>query len=335
MPKQAIDPYIGTFEVSTRDAIVRHLSAVSEHWKWTVPPEESGNYAFQISRQSLQSAFIIHAAHSSAFKGLAIRDIARVCIVFVLAGEVEIYDRRTRQISRVVAGHVASIRGRVGKQLHFKPGSSWLLLQIPEARLQQHFEELSGKPYAQAFELPPTDFRQGEARGLHQILLQADDDLKVANPAERGMLARAYKELVLVKLFTRLAHNMTDVFHQSAQAAAPRQLLKAEAFMRENLYTPITLEDVVHAAACGRRALQRMFHTYRADTPTNILLHYRLAAAHGALRSGKIESVTDLAMSLQFSNPGRFSALYKRAYGSSPSSDLRYARKHADDRLTE
>jgi transcriptional regulator GlxA family with amidase domain len=91
------------------------------------------------------------------------------------------------------------------------------------------------------------------------------------------------------------------------------------------------LEDLAHAASCSPRALQRMFKTYRGDTPMGILCNYRLAAAHGTIKGGQAESITDLAMSLQFSNPGRFSVLYKHAYGFSPSSILRFTREHGDD----
>jgi AraC-like DNA-binding protein len=57
-----------------------------------------------------------------------------------------------------------------------------------------------------------------------------------------------------------------------------------------------------------------------------ILRNYRLAAAHSAIRAGRTASIAELAMRLQFFNPGRFSALYKSAYGISPSSTLRFAR---------
>ncbi|MGV2184578.1 helix-turn-helix domain-containing protein [Rhizobium rhizogenes] len=79
-----------------------------------------------------------------------------------------------------------------------------------------------------------------------------------------------------------------------------------------------------------RQAVARMLHTYRKDTPMGMLCNYRLAAAHGAIKGGQAESITDLAMSVQFSNPGRFSALYKSTYGFSPSSSFHFAREQTD-----
>lgn len=331
MSQAASDQYIGKFEVDSRDAILRHLGALGENWKWTVLPEESKNYTLQLNRQPLLSGFIVQAAHSSGLEAIAARDISRICIIFMLAGEVEVYDRRSRQTLHISANQVASLRSLPGTQLYIKPRSSWLALQVPEARLQQHFEDLTGKPYVEKFMLAPTDFRLHDTQGLYQTLRQAERDLTVARPMERTMLARAYKALALTKLFAHLPHNLTNAFKQGTLDVAPRQLLRAEAFMRASLYSPATLEDLANAAGCSSRALQRMFHKYRGDTPMGILCRYRLAAAQGAIKAGLVESITDLAISLQFSNPGRFSVLYKNEYGISPSLDLRNTRKRNDE----
>lgn len=328
---RVVEQCVGTFEVYSRDAIVRNLDVLEPNWKWTVPSESSGDYSFKFSKQPLQSASIISAEHSGALEGIAKHDLPRVSIVFVLAGEIGISHRRTQRTSRIPANNVASISDRAGKRLDIKPRSSWLIFQIPESVIRQHFEELTGKPYVQEFSLAPVSFRQGGAQGLYQTLRQAEKDLMTARPAERVMLAKAYSELLLVKLFTKLPHNLSEDFNRGALESAPRQLLRAEAFMRDNLHNAIMLEDLANAASCSPRALQRMFKTYRGDTPMGILCNYRLAAAHGAIKGGQAESITDLAMSLQFSNPGRFSVLYKHAYGFSPSSILRFARERSDN----
>ncbi|HEX8047178.1 helix-turn-helix transcriptional regulator [Rhizobium sp.] len=328
---RVVEQCVGTFEVYSRDAIVRNLDVLEPNWKWTVPSDPGGDYSFKFSKQPLQSASIISAEHSGSLEGVAKHDMPRVSIVFVLAGEVEAHDRRTRRSVRISANNVASISDRMGKRLEIKPRSSWLMFQVPEAVLRQHFEELTGRPYVQEFALSSVSFRQGGAQGLYQTLRQAEKDLMSARPAERVMLAKAYAELVLVKLFAKLPHNLSDAFTRGALETAPRQLLRAEAFMRDNLHNSIMLEDLANAASCSPRALQRMFRTYRGDTPMGILCNYRLAAAHGAIKGGHAESITDLAMSLQFSNPGRFSVLYKHAYGFSPSSILRFTRERSDE----
>lgn len=331
---RVVEQCVGTFEVYSRDAIVRNLDVLEPNWKWSVPSESSGDYSFKFSKQPLQSASIISAEHSGGLEGVAKHDLPRVSIIFVLAGEIEVNYRRMQKTLRIPANCVASLSDRAGKRLDIKPRSSWLVFQIPEPVIRQHFEELTGKPYVQELALSPVSFRQGGAQGLYQTLRQAEKDLMTARPAERMMLAKAYSELLLVKLFAKLPHNLADSFNRGTLEEAPRQLLRAEAFMRDNLHNAVMLEDLAHAASCSPRALQRMFKTYRGDTPMGILCNYRLAAAHGAIKGGQAESITDLAMSLQFSNPGRFSVLYKHAYGFSPSSILRFTREHSDDART-
>jgi AraC-like DNA-binding protein len=330
MMEIAGDPYVGNFDVHSRDAIARHLKAFGANWNWAVLPVESGDYCLQLSRQPLQSAFIVYAAHSSGFKATATHDISRVCIIFMLAGAAEVYDRRSRQTLNISANQVAVIRSLPGTQLHLKPLSSWLVLQIQEARLQHHFEEFTGQPYTRKFMLAPTSFRDGDVQSLYQTLREAEMDLKTALPAERSILARAYKALVLAKLFVTVPHNLTRALDHQKLKDAPRQVLNAEAFMRASLHKPIRLKDLAKAAGCSSRALQRMFHKYRGATPMAILCGYRLAAAQGVIEQGLIESITDLAMDFQFSSLGRFSALYRRAYGANPSTDLRNARNRKE-----
>lgn len=326
VPRGIIEPHAGRFEVSSCDEIQRNLEAHEPNWRWRVPPDPAEECSFKYCRQDLPSASISSGEHSVGLDALARRSTAVISVYFVVAGEVEIVDRRTRRTLSIPANHVASARESAGKQLSIQPSSRWLVFHIPEPTLRQHFEDLTGRPYVQEFTLPLTSFRQGSAHGLYQTLREAQDDLSSASPEQVPILARAYQQLALVKLFTRMPHNLADAFDCGTLSDAPRQLLRAEAFMRGNLSSPVSLEDVAGAAGCRPRALQRLFRTYRGDSPMGILRNYRLAAAHSAIRAGRTASIAELAMSLQFFNPGRFAALYKKAYGISPSSTLRFAR---------
>ena len=330
---KAFEQYIRGFEDCSCHAMIRDLSALEPEWRWETPSQRAGGpyVFFKFDKHPLRSISIVNAEHSRGIVGIAKRDVTCVNIIFVLAGEVQTYDRHSREIVRVPVNHVATISGKQGERLQIGADSSWLLLQIPSSVLRGYFEELTGMPYGQRFILPPALFQQHDVDGLYAALRQAERDLSTATQHEKTMLAKAYEQLALVKLFVRLPHNMVEAFNHGAVGDMPRQLLRAEAFMRDNLYNKINLNDVAKAAGCSRRALQRMFHTYRRETPTAILCSYRLAAAHGAIRAGQAESVIDLALSLNFSNPGRFALLYKNAYGSSPSFNLRFNRESRNE----
>jgi transcriptional regulator GlxA family with amidase domain len=100
-------------------------------------------------------------------------------------------------------------------------------------------------------------------------------------------------------------------------------LALAEEFIRNNICNSVSISDIANAAGVNIRALQRLFRKYRGATPIQILLNGRIAAAHEIICSGKATSVRELAAKLHFSNPGRFSKLYRNAYSAVPSEPIR------------
>jgi transcriptional regulator GlxA family with amidase domain len=72
------------------------------------------------------------------------------------------------------------------------------------------------------------------------------------------------------------------------------------------------------------RSLQLGFRQFRDITPTAAITRARLEAVRQALNGGKVAgTVTDIAFQYGFTNPGRFSSLYKTAFGVSPAYELR------------
>ncbi|WP_026622740.1 AraC-like DNA-binding protein (plasmid) [Ensifer sp. WSM1721] len=325
LPSTDDPPRANSFEAHSRDAILANLETVEPNWRWTVTADGTEDFSLMYRRQQLQSAWLTSVKHSVRLYATARRDTDLISFFFVLTGQVEVTDRRTRKTLCIAPNHVASVRQSAGNRMAIEPGSSWLAFHIPKPALRRNFEDLTGRPYVQEFVLPPTRYCDDNDQGLYQTLRQADRDLNSTSLAATPMLAKAHQQLALVKLFFTMPHNLADAFCQPASFEAPRHLQRAETFMRENLTNPITIEDLAGAAGCSPRALQRLFRTFRGGSPMSVLCNYRLAAAHGAINAGWTAGITDLALSLQFSNPGRFSALYKAAYGLSPSSALRFA----------
>ena len=103
----------------------------------------------------------------------------------------------------------------------------------------------------------------------------------------------------------------------------PGTLRRAEAYIRAHVEEPIALHDVATAAGCSVRSLQLGFRRYRETTPLLAIRQARLEAARKALRSGGAgATVTELAQRFGFANPGRFTRLYKAAFGESPAEAL-------------
>jgi AraC-like DNA-binding protein len=99
---------------------------------------------------------------------------------------------------------------------------------------------------------------------------------------------------------------------------------RAEAFIRSRAGQPLALHEVAQAAGCSVRALQLGFRRFRDTTPAAAIRQARLEAAQQALLRGEIEgTVGDVAQRYGFTNPGRFTGLYKAAFGTSPTEAMR------------
>jgi transcriptional regulator GlxA family with amidase domain len=111
-----------------------------------------------------------------------------------------------------------------------------------------------------------------------------------------------------------------------------RQLRLAETFIRNNIYNPVSIADIATATGVNIRSLQRLFRKHRGITPVQALLDFRIAAAHKTIRTGKASSVRELAATFHFSNPGRFSKLYRKTYSCTPSEEIRSQQGRAPTR---
>jgi transcriptional regulator GlxA family with amidase domain len=99
---------------------------------------------------------------------------------------------------------------------------------------------------------------------------------------------------------------------------------RAEEFFRANAAEAVTIEMVAQAAGCSVRALQLAFRQFRNITPMEALRRIRLEQAREEIaRPDRSRSVIEVAAKFGFTNPGRFSDQYKRAFGQLPSEALR------------
>ena len=109
-----------------------------------------------------------------------------------------------------------------------------------------------------------------------------------------------------------------------ANSPVPRSIRRAEEFIRSRAGQPIALHEVAEAAGCSVRSLQLGFRQFRDTTPAAAIRQVRLEAARQILALGEsAQTVTDVAYQYGFTNPGRFSGLYKEMFGVSPADDLR------------
>ena len=94
-------------------------------------------------------------------------------------------------------------------------------------------------------------------------------------------------------------------------------------YVEANAGNGIGLIDIADAAGVAPRTLQDHFRDRLGTSPIAHLRRVRLDRARADLLEGTGETVVEVATRWGFGNLGRFAAEYRRAFGRSPSDDLR------------
>jgi len=92
---------------------------------------------------------------------------------------------------------------------------------------------------------------------------------------------------------------------------------QAMAFIQQNYMYRISREQIAHAASVSESYLTQVFQNELGMTPWVYLTRFRVAHACTLLRSSD-ESVTDIAVSVGFDDPGYFSKVFRHEMGMTP-----------------
>ena len=146
----------------------------------------------------------------------------------------------------------------------------------------------------------------------------------------KSSLADAWTTLVVEQINNRMdaclnlgVQELSDHEHDLSFVYVGR----AEKFIRERLDVIYSLRDIARHVGVSVRTLQAAFRKVRGATPMQVLAQERLHCARLALldRDGP-KTVSDVCSLCGIEHHGRFSKLYKQAYGELPKATL-YSRK--------
>ena len=162
------------------------------------------------------------------------------------------------------------------------------------------------------------DWAAPGAAAVRRLLLHAEAEFARADGlTAQPMALAAFTELFVQTALRELPHSYSERLLRPQAVATPRQLRRAEAFMRQEAAAPIGLTDIAAAAGCSVRSLQDAFRRFRGTTPSQTLRQIRLERAAADLQRDE-DTVTTVARRYGFSNISRFSALYLQRYGRRP-----------------
>ncbi|MFF2149607.1 AraC family transcriptional regulator [Kitasatospora sp. NPDC058190] len=138
---------------------------------------------------------------------------------------------------------------------------------------------------------------------------------------------RHFEKLLIDGLLDAQRHSQSDALADSGSAALLPAVRRAKAFCEEHVHEPVSVADIALAARTSLRSLREGFRVHLNTTPLAYLRQLRLDHAHRdllAIADGRAEgTVTDVACRWGFTHLGRFSAVYRKSFGQSPSETLR------------
>jgi transcriptional regulator GlxA family with amidase domain len=97
---------------------------------------------------------------------------------------------------------------------------------------------------------------------------------------------------------------------------------RVDAWVRAHATQPMSLDELRSVAGVSARTLQEACLARWGQTPIELVASRRLEIARSLLESRRAPTVTAAALHSGFSHLGRFSVVYKRAFGESPSETL-------------
>jgi len=199
-------------------------------------------------------------------------------------------------------GQDVTLRWRSGKR-HRN-----LQLHLPAATIRAAMEDLTGRD-ASLLAMPSKLISHDPL--IESVMLAVSDAMADGVP---DLYAETAAHLLTVHLLVR--HAKLAVPRTTKRG--DRRLRRADAFMRENLGVPLSLEAIAREAGLSRFHFLRLFKRVHGETPFRRLTRLRMEEAQRRLRQDS-ESVTEIALACGYDNSAHFASAFRRLVGVPPS----------------
>ncbi|MDF1749249.1 MAG: AraC family transcriptional regulator [Alphaproteobacteria bacterium] len=133
------------------------------------------------------------------------------------------------------------------------------------------------------------------------------------------------EDMLLTQILTLLPNSYQDVLNgHPISTVVPYNIKRAREYIHAHADKKVGLAEIVAAAGCSYRAVQRGFLDAYGVSPMAYLRTVRLRRIRAMLLAGPGEgSISEIAQKMGFCHAGRFSQAYCREFGELPSETLR------------
>jgi AraC-like DNA-binding protein len=234
---------------------------------------------------------------------------------------------RRRMCCNVRTGAVITPQQRT--LIRTSPACARFVLSLPRDPLVRMLSALLDQPLGAPLEFAPAvNLTQGYGQSLVRHVRNAVDDLEGGGSLLNHPVARSgFEQFVMMGLLLSHGHNYSAALLKPTPAVASRDVRRAIDFIEAHLDVPISMADIIGAAAVSGRALFRDFKRFTGQSPMQYLRDARFRRVRSALaRAEPGQRVSEIAAQWGFVHLGRFSRDYRQRFGEPPSVTLRHAR---------
>ncbi|OQM76515.1 helix-turn-helix transcriptional regulator [Manganibacter manganicus] len=306
------------------DAIAETLEEHSSGTHYEIERPDGVPCEMQARFQDIDGVSVAALAGNYAVRATSRIDSPVLTLTFVTKGPMAISASVGAQNIDAGEGDCLVTPVNEGRLAQIAPEGTKLVVDVPERILSdvlsRHFHI---EPPRRIDWHPLVRREQSSLAVLQRLIIDAHNMLESIQtgdiPSRHAVLASQYRDLIVSSLLLTLPNSIMDTLSRDNDRLTPRAIRRALDFMRANLAEPITIDMIASAAGCSPRALHYTFRQQYQTTPMIYLRQMRLEAAEELLRSGSYANLTDVALSVGFRNPGRFSGAFRRRFGYLPS----------------
>jgi AraC-like DNA-binding protein len=294
-----------------------------------ISPRHAGDLDMHINGVYLPGMWLGYFGYGAP---VTIRAVGRddYWVQFPLGGPIEIVDASSSVICDTRRAAVLSPTRTDFYVVRAGIGCGRLSLSLNKALLVEQLAALLGESPAVPLHFAPTvDLMTGYGRSLARHLLTAVADLEQAGSVLWGPTTMsAFEHFVMTAFLMSHPHNYSEALRRLGKPIAPRDVRRAIDYIEARLDQPITVSDLVEATGVAGRTLFMHFKAVKGVSPMRYLRDARLRQVrHALLEADPEASVTSIATDAGFTHLGRFSMVYRRRFGESPSETLKSRRR--------
>lgn len=212
------------------------------------------------------------------------------------------------------------------RSVSFVDGHQQYGISVRRELFARRLATLLGRPVMDKVRFQPVvDLTADSFQGIRAIISMATGSAFDGLINSSALMPLRLQEMLVDAVLEAWPHNHSEALHAPAPQIAPRHVKLAVEYIREHPDALVSGTELAALSNVSLRALQDGFRRFVGNSIVGYQRQVRLERAHAVLRGDGGQSISELSLSLGFSNVGRFCQYFQNAYGVSPA-ELRKGR---------